>query len=121
MRNWLASGSLIAAKSELPLMTTSVVEPVRAEETTVAASNVGRVFGLFQGGLYLLWALLVASGAAQSVMDFIFRLHFIHPVYVTEEIDAPRIVVAVLLSAAAGYAFGGAFALFWNHKHHLQG
>jgi Exopolysaccharide synthesis, ExoD len=37
--------------------------------------------------LHLLWVLLVASGWAQPLMDFVFWLHCIRPVYVIEGFD----------------------------------
>jgi hypothetical protein len=67
------------------------------------------------GGWHLLWSLLVASGIAQALVDFIFWLHFVHPVYVIEGFDPPRAAGLVLLTAAIGYAVGAAFAFLWNH------
>ena len=72
------------------------------------------------GGFHLLWALLVVSGAAQPVMDFIFWLHFIRPVYVIEGFEPLRAAGLILLTTAVGYAIGGAFALLWNHIHRSQ-
>ncbi len=92
-------------------MTTSV------QRATVGASSAGFVSALFLGCLYLLWALFVVSGAAQLLMNFIFRLHFIRPIYVIQDIDPLRALCMVLLSVAGGYAFGSAFALMWNRRH----
>lgn len=89
-------------------------------QTTVSVSSAGLVLGLLLGGLHLLWALLVASGVAQPLMDFIFWLHFIWPVYVIEGFDPLRAAGLVLLTAAIGYAIGGAFALLWNRVHRPQ-
>ncbi len=69
----------------------------------------------------MLWALLVAGGAAQPVMDFIFWLHFIRPIYVVEAFDPLRAAGLVLVTGAIGYAIGGAFALLWNHVHRAPG
>jgi hypothetical protein len=67
--------------------------------------------------MHLLWALLVASGWAQPLMDLVFWLHFIRPVLVIEEFDPLRAAGLVLFTAAVGYAVGCAFALLWNHLH----
>ena len=98
-------------------MTTSVVGSVPSREATVTVASTGGVAALFLGGLYLLWAVSVVSGAAQSMMDIIARLHFIRPVYVIQELDPLHAFGMVLLSMMAGYAFGGAFAILWNRRY----
>ena len=75
------------------------------------------VLGFLLGGLHLFWALLVAVGWAQPLMDFIFWLHFIRPVYVIEGFEPLRAAGLVLLTGAIGYAMGGAYALLWNRLH----
>ncbi len=101
-------------------MTEQMVGSKPRGQRTVSVGSAGLVLGLLLGGLHLLWALLVASGAAQPLMDFIFWLHFIRPVYVIEGFDPLRAAGLVLLTAAIGYAIGSAFALLWNHVHHPQ-
>ena len=75
-----------------------------------------------RGGIHLLWALLVASGFAQPVMDFVFWLHFIRPVYVIEGFDVARAAGfgPAVLTGAIGYAMGVAFALLWNQLHRVS-
>jgi hypothetical protein len=77
----------------------------------------GLALGCLLGGMHLLWGLLVASGFAQPVMDFVFWLHFIRPVYVIEGFDVARTAGLVALTGAIGYAMGAAFALVWNRLH----
>ncbi len=86
-------------------------------EAGIGVNATGAVLGLVIGGVHLVWALLVAAGVAQPVIDFIFRLHFIRPVYVVEAFDPLRAVVLVLLSGASGYVIGAAFAFLWNRVH----
>jgi hypothetical protein len=78
----------------------------------------GISLGLVFGGLHLLWALLVASGVAQPLMDFVFWLHFIRPVYVIEGFDPLRAAGLVLFTATEGYGIGASFAIVWNYIHH---
>jgi hypothetical protein len=73
--------------------------------------------GSLLGGMHLVWALLVASGLAQPLMDFVFWLHFIRPVLVIEGFDPLHAAGLVLFTAAVGYSLGCAFALLWNHLH----
>jgi hypothetical protein len=71
--------------------------------------------------VHFLWALLVASGVAQPLMDFIFWLHFIRPVYMVERFEPIRAIGLVLLTGTVGYAIGSAFALLWNHCRYSRG
>ena len=95
-------------------MTTQLPDPDPAKQATVAVGGAGLVVGSFCGGMYVLWALLVISGAAQWLMNTISVLHVIRPVYVIEEIDPLRLAGLALLSAVLGYTMGGAFAVLWN-------
>jgi hypothetical protein len=96
-------------------------EMVRSGRTKpiIGVGNAGFALGSLLGGLHLLWALLVASGCAQPLMDFIFWLHFIRPVYMIEAFDPLRAAGLVLLTATMGYVVGCAVALLWNHYHRV--
>jgi hypothetical protein len=73
-------------------------------------SGLGVVVGSALGGLYAIWALLVASGLAQALFDAVaVRLHA-RPVYVIEQVDPLRAAALALLAAAIGYATGAACA-----------
>lgn len=76
--------------------------------------HVGLVFGAFLGLWHLLWAILVALGAAQPVIDFIFNLHMIVPPYRIAAFHAGTAAALVLVTAAIGYSAGLIGALIWN-------
>jgi hypothetical protein len=81
---------------------------------TVSKSKVGLVFGLLLALFHLTWALLVALGWAQRLIDLVFRLHFIEPPY---RIMPFRIEVAaglVALTALTGFVTGWVLAAIWN-------
>jgi hypothetical protein len=80
-------------------------------------NRAGLVLGALLGGWHVLWALLVALGLAQPVIDFLFWLHFMKPVYVIEPFAIGRAAILVLVTAAIGYGSGFAFALLWNRIH----
>ncbi len=98
-------------------MTSHVFGPDVKRQGAIGVHSTGLALGCLLGGMHLLWALLVASGFAQPVMDFIFWLHFIRPVYVIEGFDVARAAGLVALTGVIGFAMGTAFALLWNRLH----
>ena len=74
----------------------------------LSISNCALVGAGLMGGLHAAWAALVASGYAQVFADFIFRLHFIEPVYRITAFDLQTAGVLVALTAGLG-ALAGAF------------
>jgi hypothetical protein len=75
-----------------------------------AAMSVGIVIGLY----HCMWVGLVATGAAQSVLDFILRLHFIELNIRMAPYDAMTGAMLVGITFAIGALFGLVFALVWN-------
>ena len=80
-------------------------------------NKAGLVLGSFLGAWHLLWSILVALGWAQALIDFLFWIHFIKPVYVIESFDAGRALLLIAITSAIGYAFGYTFAILWNRLH----
>ena len=78
------------------------------------ANRTGLTLGLLMGGFHTMWALLVAAGWAQPLVDFIFWVHFIRPVYVVDRFEPVRALLLIALTAAIGYGIGASFALLWN-------
>ena len=83
----------------------------------ISANRAGLVLAALLGGMHLLWALLILAGWAQPVIDFIFWLHMIKPVYVVEPFAIGRAVGLVVLTAAVGYGAGWVLAAVWNRLH----
>jgi len=101
-------------------MMIQVIGSERQRQMTIGINKTGLALALLLGGFHLIWAMIVASGFAQPLIDFIFWLHFIRPVYVIETFDSLRAAGLVLLTATIGYAIGSAFALLWNRVHRLR-
>lgn len=80
-------------------------------------NRAGLVVGALMGGWHLLWSVLVALGVAQPLIDFIFWIHFIKPVYVIEPFAFGRAAMLVLVTAGIGYLTGLAFGMIWNRVH----
>lgn len=83
----------------------------------LSAHKTGLAVGLVIASWHLLWSLLVVTGIAQGVLDFIFWIHFITPVYKVESFEAVRALLLVIITLMVGYAAGAAFASFWNRLH----
>ena len=85
--------------------------------STIRSNRAGLVFAALLGGYHLMWSLLVAVGWAQPFIDFIFRIHFIKPVYVIEPFNAGIALLLIAVTAAIGYVLGWGFGVLWNKVH----
>lgn len=74
----------------------------------------GLVFGIFLAVWHALWSLLVWLGAAQPLIDLIFRLHMITPPYRIAAFDVGTAAALVALTAAIGYVMGWVAGFIWN-------
>ena len=77
----------------------------------------GLVLAAVVGGFHLGWTILVGLGWAQPVIDLVFWLHFIKPIYVIEPFEAARAGMLVAMTAGMGFLMGSIFALVWNALH----
>ncbi len=84
---------------------------------TINSNKAGLVLGALFGGWHLLWSLLVASGWAQPLIDFIFWVHFIKPIYVIQPFSILLALTLVVVTAIIGYVIGSIFAMLWNQLH----
>lgn len=80
-------------------------------------AKAGIVLGVVLGGWHLCWSILVALGWAQPVIDFVFWMHFIKPIYVIEPFEFGRMFVLLIVTTTIGFAIGSAFAFIWNLLH----
>lgn len=77
----------------------------------------GVTFGALIGGCHLLWALLVAAGWAQPLIDFIFWIHFIKPIHVIAPFRIEVAAILVIVTFAAAFAMAYVFSSVWNRLH----
>jgi len=80
-------------------------------------NKVGLVVGALIGGWHFVWSLLVVTGWAQPIIDFIFWAHMIKPVYFVKPFDPMAAVALIVITAVIGYAFGFLGAAIWNRLH----
>lgn len=78
------------------------------------AYRVGFVLGLFTAGLHLLWAVIVAAGWGQSLLNFVFSLHMLGNPYQVAPFDVVAAFFLVLTTFVVGYVIGWVFSNIWN-------
>jgi len=76
--------------------------------------RVALIVAILLGGWHLMWSVLVALGWAQPVIDFVFWIHFIRPVYVIERFNLGIAMLLIGMTTGISYAIGGCFATLWN-------
>lgn len=83
----------------------------------ISKNKLGVVVGSACGLWHLTWALLVATGTAQWLMDWTFRLHFIQPVYAITAFRAELALALIVVTSVLGFAIGWVAAGIWNWLH----
>jgi hypothetical protein len=97
-----------------PLSFRSLGKFHRKELTVVNKHKLGLVFGSFLALWHFTWALLVLTGMAQSLMDWIFRLHFIQPPYTILAFNFGAAVALIMIVTVTGYLSGWVLGAIWN-------
>jgi hypothetical protein len=64
---------------------------------------------------------LVALGWAQPVLDFVFWMHFIQPVFVIRPFSLSAAAALIVFTSVVGFVMAFLFALLWNRLHRHQG
>ncbi|HET9159187.1 MAG TPA: hypothetical protein VFN88_01120 [Caulobacteraceae bacterium] len=77
-------------------------------------AKAGLAFGSVLGLFHLVWAILVATGVAQPVLDFILGLHFIELTLKIAPFNVGTAAALVVITAASGFVLGAVLAVAWN-------
>jgi hypothetical protein len=83
----------------------------------ISKNRLGFVIGSAFGIWHLVWALLVAAGSAQWLLDWVFRLHFIQPAYIVTAFRPGLAVALIVITSILGYVTGWIAAAIWNWLH----
>lgn len=84
---------------------------------SINPNRTGIALGIILGGFHFCWAILVAAGWAQPLIDFIFWLHMIKPIYVIDVFSPARAAGLIVLTGGIGYLLGLCFGGVWNGAH----
>ncbi|MFA5792711.1 MAG: hypothetical protein WC897_02450 [Candidatus Gracilibacteria bacterium] len=77
-------------------------------------NRAGMILGAFLGTFHLVWAILVAVGFAQYILDFIYKIHFLSNPFVIQEFNILTAVLLVAFTSLIGLVLGWFLAFLWN-------
>ena len=83
----------------------------------IRPANAGLVVGSFLGLWHLGWSLLVAAGAAQWLLDWVFYLHFMNNPLQVLPFDFGIAAALVSATFVVGFVVGSLLAVMWNALH----
>lgn len=83
-------------------------------KTEINAFRAGIVLGTLLGSWHMCWAFLVALGWAQPVLDFLYQIHFMEPIFKVSAFDINKAGILVAITALSGFIFGYLFVYVWN-------
>lgn len=78
----------------------------------------GLALGKLLGSVHLVWAVLVALGWAQALVDFSQWAHMVSAPVVVGAFDLSAAMTVILVATLIGYVLGYVFATIWNWLHH---
>jgi hypothetical protein len=84
---------------------------------TLNPHKTGLIFGTLLGGWHAIWAAFVALGWAQAIVNFVFWMHMIKPVYVIGSFNFWIALILIAVTGAIGYIGGFALAALWSWLH----
>jgi len=80
-------------------------------------TKTGLALGKLLGGLHLIWAILVALGLAQAVVNFSMWAHMVSVPFVVQTFVLSAAITVVVVATIVGYILGYVFAKIWNWLH----
>jgi hypothetical protein len=83
----------------------------------INALNLGLALGAVVGLWHVCWAVLVALGWAQALIDFILWMHFINPVLHVGPFVPGTAAILIVVTSATGFVAGYLLATAWNWLH----
>ncbi len=72
--------------------------------------------GTFAAAMHVIWAVVVAAGFAQGLIDWVTGLHFLNTAITVSAFDAVTASTLVATTFVVGAIVGWIFALSWNRS-----
>ena len=82
--------------------------------TTINAQKVGLTLGAMFGLAHLLWSLVVALGLAQSLINWILKVHMLEASHTVLPFSLSSAVTLVVVKSLIGFVVGYVFATIWD-------
>lgn len=76
--------------------------------------QLGLALGVFVALMHAAWALLVAAGVGQGILDWIFPMHFLNSVYTILDFNLLNALILIIMAFVGGYVMGWVFAAIYN-------
>lgn len=80
-------------------------------------AKTGLALGKLLGGMHFIWAILVALGWAQVLVNFSMWAHMVSVPIVVSTFDFSAAVTVIIVATIIGFALGYFFAKIWNWLH----
>lgn len=77
-------------------------------------NKTGLTFGFLISTLHLIWGILVATGVAQALLNFVLDMHMITMPVMILPFNLTKAVGLIIATFVVGYVFGWLMAFFWN-------
>ena len=87
---------------------------------TLNPNKAGLAFGTLLATWHGIWSIFVALGWAQAIVNFLFWMHMIKPVYVIGPFSFWVALILITVTGAFGYGGGFLLAALWNWLHREQ-
>jgi hypothetical protein len=76
--------------------------------------KLGFVFGSLVAIMHIGWVAVVAAGLGQALADFVFRIHFIAPIYQVQPFDLGHALVLVAVAFSGAFVMAALGGAIWN-------
>jgi hypothetical protein len=73
--------------------------------------------GCLSGVSHLLWSLVVAIGVAQTLLDWVYQVHFLNNPFHVADFNPATAALLVSITFVVGCVIGWFFAFLWNLLH----
>jgi len=82
-------------------------------------NKVGLILGFLFAMLHFIWSVfvLVFPSGLQKFLDWIFKLHFLNPIYILNQFSFGNAIILIIMTFIVGYIIGWIFAILWNKIH----